>query len=456
MATSSTVNQTNQVYGAQGNPIQANFPVPVIATRAPTTADINYTIGRQWIDKSAASIYFLGAKASGSATWIAAGSGATGGVVTVTGDSGGAISPVAGNVDILGGSGVTVAGSAGTLTISLTGGGTAIDSFVPDAGTNPVVPTALGAVTMAGTANQITTTGGLNSLTFSLPAAITAPGSLTTTTTLTGGTGITATTGNIVASTGNITSTLGSMSAATTVTAGTGVTATTGNILASGGDIITTRSSAGADVTIEATNSDNTSGTSRAGVEIATGGASSGDPYLSFQISGVGASTMTMGLDNSASDILVISNSATVGTSNALTLTQAGALGATTSITAGTTLTATLGDITATNGNIVRGTAGNKDVYSSVASTTTAGANSAGTVTLAGGTATVSTTAVTASSQIRLYRQGIGSTGAAALGILTLGTVVAATSFVINAVQAADATALQASDVSVIGWEIVN
>jgi hypothetical protein len=126
------------------------------------------------------------------------------------------------------------------------------------------------------------------------------------------------------------------------------------------------------------------------------------------------------------------------------------------SITAGTTLTATLGNITATNGNIVRGTAGNKDVYSSVATTTAAGANSAGTVALAGGTATVSTTAVTASSQIRLYRQGIGATGAAALGILTLGTITAGTSFVINAVQAADATALQASDVSVIGWEIVN
>lgn len=129
---------------------------------------------------------------------------------------------------------------------------------------------------------------------------------------------------------------------------------------------------------------------------------------------------------------------------------------ATSTITAGTTLTATLGNITATNGNIVRGTAGNKDIYSSVATTTTAGANSAGTVALSGGTATVSTTAVTASSQIRLYRQGIGATGAAALGILTLGTVTAGTSFVIRAVQAADATALQATDVSVIGWEIVN
>lgn len=126
------------------------------------------------------------------------------------------------------------------------------------------------------------------------------------------------------------------------------------------------------------------------------------------------------------------------------------------SIAATTTLTATLGAITATNGNFVKGTAGNKDVYSSVATNATAGANSAGSVTLVGGTATIATTAVTANSLIRIYRQGIGATGAAALGILTIGTITAATSFVINSVQAADATALQASDVSVVFWEIVN
>lgn len=126
------------------------------------------------------------------------------------------------------------------------------------------------------------------------------------------------------------------------------------------------------------------------------------------------------------------------------------------SITAGTTLTATLGNITATNGNIVRGTAGNKDVYTSVASTVTAGANSAGKVTLVSGAATITTTAVTAASQIRLYRQSIGATGAAALGELTLGTISPGVSFIINSVQPANATVNQTTDVSSIGWEIVN
>ncbi len=126
------------------------------------------------------------------------------------------------------------------------------------------------------------------------------------------------------------------------------------------------------------------------------------------------------------------------------------------SVTAGTTVTATLGNITATNGNIVRGTAGNKDVYTSVATTIAAGANSAGTVTLVAGEAIVSTSAVTAASQIRIYRQSVGATGAAATGNLSILTRSAGVSFTIRAVQPADATAAQASDVSVIGWEIVN
>lgn len=126
------------------------------------------------------------------------------------------------------------------------------------------------------------------------------------------------------------------------------------------------------------------------------------------------------------------------------------------SLTASTTLTATLGAITATNGNLVLGTAGNKIVSSSVATTIVAGANSFGTVTLVGGTATVATTAVTASSMIMLTRQTVGATGAAALGMLTIGTITAGTSFVINSWLTANATSLATTDVSNIGWMIIN
>lgn len=128
------------------------------------------------------------------------------------------------------------------------------------------------------------------------------------------------------------------------------------------------------------------------------------------------------------------------------TVTAGTALVATTSVTAGTSITATLGNITATNGNHVYGTAGNKQIYSSVGSTTTAGANSAGSVALVGGTATVATTAVGASSLIRLTVQALGTVTTAKAVAATAKT--AGVSFVI--------TSADATDTSTIFWEIVN
>lgn len=127
----------------------------------------------------------------------------------------------------------------------------------------------------------------------------------------------------------------------------------------------------------------------------------------------------------------------------------------TTNTTAALNLRAGSGNINAT-GNLSFVTSGNKILSANVGTTTAAGANSFGSVTLVGGTATVATTSVTASSLIFIWRQSIGATGAAALGIMTVGTITAGTSFVINAVQSANATALQASDVSVVGYMIVN
>lgn len=51
--------------------------------------------------------------------------------------------------------------------VTLKGGGEAIDSFIPDSGTSPVVPAANGSVTMAGS-GSITTVGGTNTLTTQL------------------------------------------------------------------------------------------------------------------------------------------------------------------------------------------------------------------------------------------------------------------------------------------------
>jgi hypothetical protein len=110
------------------------------------------------------------------------------------------------------------------------------------------------------------------------------------------------------------------------------------------------------------------------------------------------------------------------------------------SIEATTTLTATLGDITATDGNLVLGTAGNKIEIATGADA------SVGTVSLIAGTATVSTTAVSASSKIFVT-------------VGTLGTVVAPQAMYVDAIVANtsfDITSADATDTSEVNWLIIN
>jgi len=108
-------------------------------------------------------------------------------LATLTGDAGGAISPVAGNIDVLGGPGITVTGSPGTLTIAHTGAYS--DSFPTDAGT--AVPVA-GDTNILGGAN-INTTGAGNTVTVILDDDVTLAGFMDVGTTLTVGTTVTLT-----------------------------------------------------------------------------------------------------------------------------------------------------------------------------------------------------------------------------------------------------------------------
>lgn len=144
---------------------------------------------------------------------------------------------------------------------------------------------------------------------------------------------------------------------------------------------------------------------------------------------------------------LSVTGSITAGTSVAATTTVTAGTGIT-ATTGG--VTATAGNLTATNGNLSLGTAGNK---LSIAT----GANaSVGTATLTAGTVTVATTAVTANSLIMVWRQSTGATGAAAVGLISVGTITAGTSFVINSVDPSNSTAVIGTDVSVVGYMIIN
>lgn len=117
-----------------------------------------------------------------------------------------------------------------------------------------------------------------------------------------------------------------------------------------------------------------------------------------------------------------------------------GSIAATTSITAGTTITATLGAITATNGNLVLGTTGNKLLIAT-------GPNaSIGTATLSGGSVVVASSAVTASSIILLTRNTPGGTP----GQLSTpsASILPGTSFFIDSTEA--------SETSTVNWLIIN
>ncbi len=75
-----------------------------------------------------------------------------------------------------------------------------------------------------------------------------------------------------------------------------------------------------------------------------------------------------------------------------------------------------------------------------------------GTATLSSGTVTVSNTSVTANTRIFLSRYAIGASSEA--GVLSVGTVTASTSFVINSLDPTDAS-VATGDVSVVHWLLI-
>lgn len=114
---------TKKIINAYGLEIPL-VPVPHLAefrTRAPTSTDRDFAIGDVWIYKITAdtrqSYQFGGLDSNGDAIWIINGPGDSD-VDTLTGDSGGAISPTAGTIILAGGTNITTAGTAGPGTIT--------------------------------------------------------------------------------------------------------------------------------------------------------------------------------------------------------------------------------------------------------------------------------------------------------------------------------------------------
>jgi len=98
------------------NPVER--PANIVAQRAPVAGDAKYPVSTLWVDKANDAAYQLTSVSAGAANWELLGS-ATGAIATLTGDSGGAISPAAGNVTLDTGVGMTAAGSGSSITFTV-------------------------------------------------------------------------------------------------------------------------------------------------------------------------------------------------------------------------------------------------------------------------------------------------------------------------------------------------
>lgn len=139
----------NRTYGLS-NPLQETNPLTIKAQRIPTAADIGYDVGTIWISIPTNQAYIMTSVAAGAANWALSSPGASD-VDTLTGDGGGAISPVAGNIILAGGTNITTAGAGNTITSNLNAAITLATSV-----TSPVYTAAAAdAVLLAGGVNDV-------------------------------------------------------------------------------------------------------------------------------------------------------------------------------------------------------------------------------------------------------------------------------------------------------------
>lgn len=145
-----------------GTTSSSSFPGnSVSASRSPSSSDIQsnsgrFSIGQLWVNtQDGSSWQLVGFSTSNgivSATWSLIG-GSSSDVNTLSGDAGTA-SPIAGDIQIAGGSGITTSAAGNIVTVALSGGSMAIDTVGVDTstppGTNPVLPNGSGTVTITG------------------------------------------------------------------------------------------------------------------------------------------------------------------------------------------------------------------------------------------------------------------------------------------------------------------
>ena len=100
--------------------LNQNQPATVLfvrQSRAPTTSDRRFKFGTIWLDTGANTVYALVNVTNNSAFWSLLGAG-SGDLDTLTADSGGAIGPSLGNINLTGSQNISTAGSGNSITFA--------------------------------------------------------------------------------------------------------------------------------------------------------------------------------------------------------------------------------------------------------------------------------------------------------------------------------------------------
>lgn len=345
------VNRKQTSYGYP-SPQAGLFPDPFVAERDPSTTDFG-EIGQVWVNESSNAAFILTSISSGAANWADFSGGAgtftsltvTPGPITLTGTT---------DINTTGAATTTIgAGGTGAVIIGNTTGGVAIDGAttinVGGASDTSIGTTGTGIVSIGNTTGNTFVTG-----------IMTVSGNM-------GTTNGTVTAGNTAASTSASNVQLLKSRTGGVITSGDAL----GNIIFAGNDgtgyitgaaIISTNSGTVATNRIAGnllfyTHPDSTAAATLR-VTIAPTGAitvATPDSGTAFTISGGGASvTGTTGINTTGAAVTTIGTGGTgaVNIGNAT-----GNTAVTGSLTTTTSLTATLGNITATNGNVVLSTA---------------------------------------------------------------------------------------------------
>jgi len=93
-------------------------PKTIRARRAPGANDRRFKVGTPWVDEANNAAYMLTSVVAGAANWEILGS-PTAAVSTISGDTGGALSPTDGDIILAGGAGVETSGAGSTLTFAV-------------------------------------------------------------------------------------------------------------------------------------------------------------------------------------------------------------------------------------------------------------------------------------------------------------------------------------------------